>query len=252
MSATTPIAGTGPSVFDRLYDLMDRVDYRLVTSDEDRDAVFRLRYDAYVREQTIAPNFSKRLSDAYDDLENTWIYALFVDGKLASTIRLGIATQETPAIATRDSFPDYLEPEIAAGRVIIDPTRHATDPEMGHRYPGLIAYLTVRIPWMAGEFLGADQILACVRPEHEAFFKRVFGHVRVREPRPYKQLTKQFGLMTLNFPAARERVHRRYPFFRSTAFERRALFDVAGTVKPDWSRQPAAPEYAPAEPAAAG
>jgi hypothetical protein len=250
MSSTTALARTTPSLAERIYQLMDRVDYRVVTSDADRDAVFRLRYDAYVREQAIAPSFSRRLSDDYDDRDNTWIYALFVDGRLASTIRLGIATPDTPDIATMGSFPDYLAPQLAAGKIIIDPTRHATDPEMGRRFPGLIAYLTVRIPWMAGEFLGADEILACVRPEHEAFFKRVFGHRPVREPRPYKQLTKQFGLMTLDFPAARERVYQRYPFFRSTAFERRALFDVGGTVKADWTRDEAGLE--PQEVAAAG
>jgi hypothetical protein len=236
MSSTAVLTRPAPALIDRIYDLMERVDYRLVTSEEDRDAVFRLRYDAYVREGTIAPDFSRRLSDSYDDRENTWIFALFVDGRLASTIRLGIATRENPDIATMGSFPDYLEPQIAAGKVIIDPTRHATDPEMGRRFPGLIAYLTVRIPWMAGEFLGADEILACVRPEHEPFFKKMFGHYRVRAPRPYKQLTKEFGLMTLDFQAARERVYQRHPFFRSTAFERRALFDFGNTVKLDWSR----------------
>lgn len=35
---------------DRLLELLDRVDYRLVVSDGDRDDVFRLRYDAYSRE----------------------------------------------------------------------------------------------------------------------------------------------------------------------------------------------------------
>ena len=36
-----------------------------------------------------------------------------------------------------------------------------------------------------------------------------------------------FSLMALDFPAARDEIVRRYPFFRSSAFERRMLFDFS-------------------------
>jgi hypothetical protein len=47
----------------------------------------------------------------------------------------------------------------------------------------------------------------------------------VCEPRPYVLLDKRFGLMSLDFQAARDRVHERHPFFRSSVFERRMLFE---------------------------
>ena len=46
-------------------------------------------------------------------------------------------------------------------------------------------------------------------------------------PRPYPLLAKPIGLMTIDYPAVAEQVHRRYPFFRSTLFERRMLFERA-------------------------
>ena len=43
-------------------------------------------------------------------------------------------------------------------------------------------------------------------------------------PRHYPSLAKPISLMALDYTMARERVPQRYPFFRSTFFERRMLF----------------------------
>jgi hypothetical protein len=44
----------------------------------------------------------------------------------------------------------------------------------------------------------------------------------------YPGLVKPVGLMAAHLPTVRERVLARYPFLRSSAFERRTLFDRAG------------------------
>jgi hypothetical protein len=36
--------------------------------------------------------------------------------------------------------------------------------------------------------------------------------------------------MTLDYPTVKERVHQRYPFLRSTFFERRMLFERSAAV----------------------
>ena len=48
-----------------------------------------------------------------------------------------------------------------------------------------------------------------------------------REPRLFPGLLKPVGLMAADFPAMREKVFQRYPMMRSTAFERRMLFERA-------------------------
>jgi hypothetical protein len=78
---------------------------------------------------------------------------------------------------------------------------------------------------MAAEYFGCDVGVAVVRDEHQHFYRRVFGYQLRTEPRSYPLLTKPFRLMTVDFPSERENMCRRYPFFRSTAFERRMLFD---------------------------
>ena len=67
--------------------------------------------------------------------------------------------------------------------------------------------------------------MTMVRAEHQAFYRRIFGHRPICEPRHYPSLEKPISLMVLDYPHMVERVHRRYPFFRSTYFERRMLFD---------------------------
>jgi hypothetical protein len=121
-------------------------------------------------------------------------------------------------------FEDLIAPEIAAGKVLVDPTRFVTDRECSRLYPEL-PYVTLRLPWLALEYFNADIMLATVRGEHQAFYKRLWGARSVCPPRPYPTLTKPIACMMLDYAAVRENVHYRYPFFRSTVFERRMLFE---------------------------
>src|SRR6185437_11633371 len=72
---------------------------------------------------------------------------------------------------------------------------------------------------------GANYILASVRAEHQAFYRRRFRYEVVSGPRPYPLLAKPISLVTLHFPSHVREGLRQYPFFRSTFFERRMLFE---------------------------
>lgn len=218
------VALASPSFPERVTALLERVDYRRADTAEEREAIFRLRYDAYLREGAIKPSVSHRYADPLDDLPNCWIFGVYLDGELASSIRLHVTVPECKQLPAVNVFPDLLGPIIDAGKVIIDPTRFVTDFGIARAYPEL-PYVTVRIGWLAGEYFGADGILATVRAEHQAFYKRIFGHRPLCPPRPYPSLEKPISLMMLDYPAVKEQVHRRYPFFRSTFFERRMMFE---------------------------
>ncbi|KAB2917516.1 MAG: hypothetical protein F9K29_09815 [Hyphomicrobiaceae bacterium] len=203
--------------------LLERADYRRAETAEERDAIYRLRYKAYLREGAIEPNGAERFFDAYDESPNVWIFGVYIDGELSSSIRLHVATREFPELPALNVFSDLLSPAIAAGKIVIDPTRFVADREASRRYPEL-CYVTTRLAWLASEYFNADLLLATVRLEHQAFYRRLFGHRPICEPRHYPSLTKPISLMALDYPLARERVMQRSPFFRSTYFERRMLF----------------------------
>ena len=222
---------------DRLARLLEKTRYRCVRSTVDKDEVFALRYEAYMREGGIAANSSGRFSDPLDDVENVWIVAMDIDGELASSIRLHVATSCLDPLPTSSAFGDAINLRLATGKRIVDPTRHVARLEMSRRFPEL-PYLTIRAAWMAGAHFDADYVLAAVRTEHQPFYERVFGHQAWTAPRPYPLLTKPIVCLGMDYQALRSGVEERYPFFRSSLAERTLLFSslpAAGTGAP-WSR----------------
>jgi hypothetical protein len=195
-----------------------------VDSIEERESIYRLRYQAYLRAGAISADPSGRFADADDEADNAYIFGLYVDAKLASSLRLHIATKEFPDFPSLHVFPDVLQPLLDAGKVLVDTTRFVADERLSRLHRGL-PYATLRICMLAAEYFGADHLLAAVRAEHQAFYRRAFSHELLCEPRPYPRLAKPISLMTVHFPSAAERLYRRYPFFRSSVFEQRRLFE---------------------------
>jgi N-acyl-L-homoserine lactone synthetase len=214
---------------ERVAELLNRVDCRPAISAAEREAIFRLRYQAYLSEGAIKRSFAQSFTDSYDETGNVWLLGLYLDGELASSIRLHVASAAYPDFPSRKVFAEVLEPELAAGKIIIDPTRFVTHRHYSRANFGL-TYATVRIAWLAAAYFGAQHLLAAVRAEHQAFYHRTFNHCLICEPRPYPLLAKPISLMTVHYGSVAGRVHRRYPFFRSTFFERRMLFDREAAV----------------------
>jgi hypothetical protein len=223
---------------DRIRALIESVDYRQAITDEEREAIYSLRYNCYLWEKAILPNFGRRLSDKFDDLDNSWIYGVFVEGKLASSIRITVASAAHAQSPALETFPDVIGGKITGDKVLVDPTRFVIDREMSRRFPDL-RYATTRIAVMAAEYFGADYLLASVRTEHQPFYRRTFGHEVLCEARDYPTLIKPLSLMSADFPRMRDAIIARYPFFRSTYFERRTMFEPAA---PRWQNTPAAVE----------
>ena len=209
--------------FERGIELLDQVDYRLADTEAEKDAIYRLRYRAYLNEGAIEANRDRKVTDRFDDMPNSWTFGVYFDGVLASSIRISVASPENPNAPSVAVFPDLLKPELNAGKIIIDPTRFVADPARERRFPEL-PYMTLRLAYVACGFFNADLGLATVRAEHQAFYRRVFMHKSWSPPREYPGLLKPICLMAVDYPAMRDKVFARYPYLRSTFFERRMLF----------------------------
>jgi hypothetical protein len=206
-------------------ELLDKVDYRLAETEAEKEAIYSLRYRAYLHEGAIEPREDRRLADRFDDAPNSWTFGVFVDGQLASSLRISVATPDYPDSPAVDAFPDILKPQLALGKTIVDPNRFVAEPTL--KLPHL-PYMTLRLAYVACSYFNADLGTATARAEHQAFYRRVFLHEPLCPPRPYPTLTKPLGLMAVDFPALREKVFTRYPYFRSSYFERRMLFERNG------------------------
>ena len=77
---------------------------------------------------------------------------------------------------------------------------------------------------MASLFFKADACLALVRPEHTAFYRRVFGSEEMSDVRIYPGLAFPVALYGAYVDTKLPATLRRYPFFMSTEEEREKLF----------------------------
>jgi hypothetical protein len=208
----------------RSSDLLDQVDYRLAETPQEKEEIYNLRYRAYLREGAVKESPEQRVTDQYDDLPNSWTFGVYIQGELSSSVRISVLTSEWRESCSAEAFGEILHPRLDRNEVIIDPARFVADPDKAKRIPEL-PYVTLRLAYMACEYFNADLGLAIVRAEHQAFYRKVFLHETIAEPRFFPGLLKPVGLMAADFPALRDKVFERYPMMRSTAFERRMLFE---------------------------
>jgi hypothetical protein len=220
------------------FDLLNQVDYRLAQTLPEKEQIYNLRYRAYLREGAVKEAPDQRVIDQYDDLPNSWTFGVYLSGELYSSVRISVLTSEWRSSCSAEAFPEILMPRLDRGEVIVDPARFVADPDKIRQVPEL-PYVTLRLAFLACEYFGADIGLAIVRPEHQAFYRRVFLHETIAEPRLFPGLLKPVGLMAADFPTLNHKVFKRYPIMRSTAFERRMLFERPGEQA--ISRQEAAP-----------
>jgi hypothetical protein len=205
--------------------LIDRVDYRLIQTPAERDTIYAMRYRAYLHGGLISPSESGRIIDSYDDAPNAWIFGIYLDGELCSSLRLHVLTSEERMSYTSELFGDVLHHRLDRGEVFVDPARFAADPEKARLFPE-IPYATLRLAYLACDHFNADTGLAMVRTDHQAFYRRVFLHETISEPRAFPGWhTRQVVLMASAFRELRERVMTRFPVMRSTPFERQRLFE---------------------------
>jgi N-acyl amino acid synthase FeeM len=217
--------GGAPSRFcERVAKLLDRVDYQRADGGEEREAIFALRYQAYLRDGTLTSNTRQTYNDQYDDTDNAYLFGVHVDGELASAIRIHVGSQKQSYFPTLEFFPEYLQPVLDAGQTVIDTTCFVTDARLSQVYREL-PYVALRLCGMAARFFGAHQLLTAVRPEHQVFYQRALQQQVVCPSRAHPRLARPISLMANDYAKVVEHIHRRYPFFVSTAFERRMLFE---------------------------
>jgi hypothetical protein len=214
---------------DRMAQLLQRVEYRRADSPDDREAIFGLRYDAYLREGEIGPLPSRRFADHVDDEPNTFNFGVYIDGVLAGAIRLSVTIPGSVWLPAFEVFEDILSPEIQAGKTFVDPSKFVANYASSKRHPEL-PYVILRVAWVAMAYFRADLLLGAIRVEHLAFYKRLWRCHVLCPPRPYPGLCTPVCLAAVDYLAVQNEVHRRHPFFQSRILEQKMLFDRCPNV----------------------
>lgn len=206
-----------------LLDLLDRVEYRRITTSEDFETVGKLRAKCYGRTSIISGGVGEKLIDDLDFDSHATVVGVYSDDELISTLRVHHVTPEHRKGSSIKLFGDVLHPMLDRGATFIDPSRFAASSAFAEEFPGL-PYITLRIATMASVYFGVDHCLAAIKVMHSSFYKRVFGFQEMAKPRDVEGYCFPLVLLaedTLN----RADVARRYPVFKSHPYEQRLMFD---------------------------
>jgi hypothetical protein len=204
--------------------LLESVEHRCARTRADKAEACRIRREADQRRGLMeARAVAQSYEEAVDDAPNAWVTTTFIDGALAGTLRIHVSASEQVRLPALDVFSDVVTPYLQTGRTIVEMTRLAARLEYSRGLPEA-PYVALRPAWLAAEYFDADFILATVCPEHEPFYRRVFGFERWSEPRETPCDSRKMCLMGLDFRPARDRVLANYPVYRSLQAERDALF----------------------------
>lgn len=215
-----------------VFSLLERTEYRRCESGEDLEDIYRLRYKSYRRTDMVSENTSQLIHDELDDLPNCHRFGVYIDGMLVSTLRIHQVTQNTPTSPSSIVYPDLVMPRLAAGDTFIDPSRFAADPEWSRAYPQ-IPYITLRLAGMACCHFATPYCLSTIRPDHTAFYRRIYESRQIGELRDYPGLNYQVVLYEADVEAIRLRSFVRFPFFRSTTMEQRLMFGQTAKGEPE-------------------
>jgi hypothetical protein len=221
-----PVRAEAPSAFNQsLIEGMKRITYRVPQTQKERDAIGRLRHTCYVREGAIDPKPSGILWDDLDDAPNCAVLGVFLDGRLVASMRSHRVTVGAPSPAMQ-IYADCLEPHIAAGTIVSDPTRFVVDADVSRDHP-VVTYATARIGWITSRHFGARFGIATVRREHKAFYKRLLGFADIAGPRRYPLLKSDIYLVGRDYDGVVSHITQRYPFMLVSDAELEQIFGEA-------------------------
>lgn len=211
--------------------VLERTEYRRCDTGEDFEQICRLRYKAYRINGFVGDLSDQALSDEMDDSPNCYRFGVFVDGELVSTVRLHHLTLEEQCAPVMQIFGDLLLPRLERGETFINPSLLAADPNLT-RIHKVLPYVTLRLALIANYYFDTTGCINLIRREHTSFYKRVFLQQQIGEARTYPPFTVPVMLYNTNIPVDLAAIVHRFPFFRSTAMERRLLFSPTPLGEP--------------------
>ncbi len=212
------------SFSEKLMLLLDRVEYRRVETGEDMEDIARLRYKAY-KAVNLMELTGSTLIDDLDFDGHAYVFGIYLDENLVSTVRVHHVTPEHRASTSGLIFGPEIDVFLDAGMVLVDPGRLAVDPDVTGDEMRALPYLTLRPVAMACEYFTADRCLTACRPRHAAFYKRIFASETVVAKRENLGVYNADGaLLVAQVRGQRPSILDRYPIFDSEQFERRLMF----------------------------
>ena len=219
----------------RVAALINRLDYGVVRTVDELQAVRRHRHREYVGSGAIEPQAGGMLEDENDSGPATRIYTAWLEGELAGSIRLSVLRGHHREGLTIRCFPEIVEPMLEGGATLIDPNRLTTASTLSRSEPVLI-FGVLRLATLAARHYGAEHCLAPIRPHHASFYRRFLHATRLSEARLFPGTNVAMELYDVHVPSARRAAGGENPFLLEHDGECEALFpslaELHGELEP--------------------
>ena len=206
-----------------IFNLLDRVEYRRMTSSEDIAEVEKLRRASYNNREFIdAENFGSFI-DEHDRSQDCYVIGVYIEESLISTLRVHIVSSRHLHGPTASYFPVRAAQLVEQGDCYIDPSRFAADHQMLWQYPA-IPFLTLRVAAMASEYFHASHCMTVVTASTASFYRRSFGSLDMEPPQSVPGFTVPLTLLGARIDHIRATLETRLPFFKSQLWEQKMMF----------------------------
>jgi hypothetical protein len=218
------------SLQDKIFDFLDRTEYRRITTQEDLDEIGRFRFRAFDAKQIYPGRYNGVMLDEFEHDANTMTFAVYIDGRLVSSVRLQHITPEHRVSPAFVWFPDILNSLLDQGMSFIDPNRLAVDLSVAQDIAGL-PHITLRLAVIATRHFVADACLSCVKKEHAAFYRRTFRATAIAGP----IVSPDVAVSPVLFSSPRsgfDDIIARYPFYNYLQSEAELLFGAPAKGMP--------------------
>lgn len=196
-----------------------------------RQAVYALRYRAYLADGEIADDSSGVFRDEFDEQPNHILWALFEGERLVGTIRSAYYDPEQPLMLPEHKvFGDLIAAIIPRAARIVSGSRFAIDPQID-RTNKRYAFALIK-QHMLVALVKADWALAAVREQHLQFYTHVLRLKREGEPRRYQEMRSDFHLCAADVLDNYASVCARYPTLRASSADFSLLNRLHSLLEP--------------------
>lgn len=216
-----------------MYDMLRNISYKSTHNDQEMNELGELRYTAFLDEGAIKPNNSLKLIDEYDGEENSVNISVYYDNLLIGGIRLHVLNPRLRKSPSCTVFADYVNPFLDSGATILEIMRFFLNPNQKKQLFGF-QFAVLRAAVIATEFYNADYMIAPVRREHFAFYRKFGSFIPVCDPKPFPTLCKPVGLVIGDVKQDKDAVLSKYPFFCSD-FIKKQNITYPKIDSADWS-----------------
>lgn len=195
---------------------------RLLTCNEDRDALFAVRYQGFKDAGYDFDAPDGRYRDRFDDLPSTITVGVYFGRRPVGTLRVCFwrPGMQGPALPCEDVYPEVERVKSAARGPVVELSRmavvHAAGPLA--RRTAIYAQL-VRMGLLICLARDVHVTLVATHEQQRQFYERVFGFTLLAGPAPYPPGREPIILFGENFRQAKKRSILRNPFFRITEAE---------------------------------